>query len=178
MAALSRQQKIFAVERLACFDAPSEVAKAMAEEFGCPVPTRQVIWRYDASRPLTRAALSPWLVELFDATRERFRTELGDIPIANVAVRLRYLQKFLEKAIEMGAFRLAKDYLEAAAKERGGAFTNRHELTGANGGPIETAAAPYDLKKLTKQQLDELEQILEAADAESGSGGEVPAVAE
>jgi hypothetical protein len=59
--------------------------------------------------------------------------------------------------------------LEQAAKEAGGAYTNKQKLehTGKDGGPIRTAAGPVDLSDLTDDELDVLERI--AAKREPGS---------
>ncbi|KIC21722.1 hypothetical protein, partial [Leisingera sp. ANG-Vp] len=55
----------------------------------------------------------------------------------NRAVRLRTLQRMAEKAETMGNTVLAKGLLEQAAKEVGNAYTNRRELSGPKGGPMQ-----------------------------------------
>ncbi|MGV3619110.1 MAG: DUF2280 domain-containing protein [Fimbriimonas sp.] len=167
MATLNRAAKLFIVERLACYDSPTDVVKAVKAELGIDV-SRQQVWYYDASHPLTRQRMSEDLVAVFDMVRENFNADLGAIPIANTAYRLRKLQQLVDGLLD-GTLKvpapLIASLLEQAAKERGGAFTNRRELTGAGGGPIKTEASPYDLSKLTDEQLAELERLVAAAES-------------
>jgi len=151
-------QKLFLVQRLACFDTPSEAARAFKEEFGFE-PARSRVAYYD---PTTKfgAALQPELKAVFEQTRRGFLEQLDAIPIANKAVRLRHLQRQLDYYAPKNAGGIVMELCEAAAKEMGGAFTNRRELSGPNGGPIET--------KSTAQQLTDAE--LEAI-ARGGSAG-------
>ena len=60
---------------------------------------------------------------------------------------------------------LAIEIIERAAKEMGDAYTNRREISGPGGGPIEMKApvAP-DLSSLSREQLDQLEAIRIAVD--------------
>ena len=56
---------------------------------------------------------------------------------------------------------LVAQLLEQAAKESGGAFTNRRELTGARGGPIQAATqmttmTPEEFRDIAKQVADEV----------------------
>ena len=79
---------------------------------------------------------------------------------------IRRKRRVLEHAVESGnvakasrTFEKQKNFvamgrmLEMIAKEIGGAFTNKHELTGAHGGPIRYA----DVSDMTDEQIyDEL----------------------
>ncbi len=63
------------------------------------------------------------------------------------------------------------EVLEQAAKDAGGLYTNRRELTGKDGGPIQTQGVPADLTALTDAELDELERLLDkTADPRGGAG--------
>lgn len=128
------QVKRFIVEALACHDGPTLVAKAVKEQFGLEV-TKQRVAFYD---PTTKAgaALDPALKTIFEERRKRFLTEIDDIPIANQAVRLRALQAQLELYQGRPAAGIVQSLVEAAAKERGGAYTNKRELSGPNGEPV------------------------------------------
>jgi len=117
--------KRFIVQRLAQFDPPSLVVKAVKEDFGLDV-TRQRVHFYDPTSK-NGAALSEEFKVLFFETREKFRKELDDIPIANKAVRLRRLDRMATLAEERGNMVLAAELGELAAKEVGGAFTNKHQ---------------------------------------------------
>ena len=69
-------------------------------------------------------------------TRHRFLEDAADIGISHRSVRLRTLQRVLEKAEERNNLPLAMTALKQAAEEMGGAYTNRRELTGKNGAPL------------------------------------------
>jgi hypothetical protein len=137
---LSGPVKAFIVQRLARFDAPSQVVKAVKEEFGLDV-SRQRVHFYD---PTTKAgrALHPELRELFFETREQAKKDLDSIPSYHKAVRLQRLDAMIMTAMERGNVPLAAQLLEQAAKESGGAFTNKHqhELTGKDGKDLPAAA--------------------------------------
>lgn len=137
MATLTEPVKLFVVQALACFDTPSQVAAAVKETFGVEI-TRMQASTYDFGKPTCRG-LSKKLVEVFESTRTAFLAEQASIPIAQQSYRLRVLQRMLVKAEQQGNMALVAQLLEQGAKESGGAFTNRRELTGARGGPIQQA---------------------------------------
>lgn len=145
------QVKRFIVQRLACHDTPLQVAKAVKDEFGLEL-SRQRVHYYD---PTTKAGacLDPALKTLFEQTREKFLSDVNSIPIANKAVRLRHLQRQLEYFSDKNAAGIVLELCEAAAKEMGGAFTNRRELSGPNGGPIETKTSA---QQLTDAELEDI----------------------
>ncbi len=95
MAALKEPVKIFIVQSLACFETPQQVADAVKQEFKIEVGRQQVA-AYDPTKP-TGKNLSKNLTKLFHATRDDFKTNIYDIPLANKAVRLRELQKMYEE---------------------------------------------------------------------------------
>ena len=125
--------KAFIVQRLARFDQPSQVVKAVKEEFGLDV-TRQRVHFYD---PTTRSgrALAEELKTLFFETREKAKQDLNSIPSYHKAIRLQRLDAMINIAIDRGNVVLAAQLLEQAAKESGGAYTNKHqhEVTGKDG---------------------------------------------
>src|SRR5882757_11461498 len=92
--------KAFIVQRLAGFDLPSQVVKAVKEEFGIEV-SRQRVHFYD---PTTRAgrALNEDLKALFFETREKAKQDLDSIPSYHKAVRLQRLDNMITLAIERG----------------------------------------------------------------------------
>lgn len=171
MARLTKEQKRRIVERLACFEEPSEVAEAVNEEFGVRV-TRQQVWTYDPTRPANDGRIAEDLRELFGRTRERFVAEAEGVGIAHKRYRLDRLQRMFVKAEGMKNYGLAASLLEQAAKEIGGAFTNRKELTGPGGGPIEQRHEhEIDLSGLSTEELRELDAILVKTAHGGGSGG-------
>ncbi|WP_151959550.1 DUF2280 domain-containing protein [Acinetobacter bereziniae] len=90
MATLREPVKIFIVQSLACFDTPQQVAHAVKQEYGIEIDRRQCA-AYDPTK-LAGKNLSKKLKNLFHQTRNDFRTNVFDIPLANKAVRLKELQ--------------------------------------------------------------------------------------
>lgn len=136
MAILTDNIKLVIVQALACFDTPSQVAESVKQEFGVVV-TRMQVSQYDPTKT-TGKKLSTKLRAVFEATREAFLADVSTIPIAQQAYRLRVLQRNLTKVEGQGNVAMVAQLLEQAAKESGGAFTNRRELTGKDGGPVQT----------------------------------------
>ncbi len=126
MATLTKPQKLFIVQRLACFDTPTEVAKAVKEEYGVNVslPALSV---YDPNNARGKE-LSQELREAFEVTRKRFLEDTSDIPIASKAYRLRMLQRTLSNAQTRGNAPVVMQALEQAAKEVGDVFTNKQNV--------------------------------------------------
>lgn len=135
MATLSEDVKVFIVQALACFDSPSTVAQAVKEQYGLTV-SRQQVESYDHTKASSKGVAKK-LVALFNETREKFLKDAAVVPVARQVYRLRVLQRALDKAEKQGNSAMVLQILEQAAKESGGVFTNRREVTGAGGGPIQ-----------------------------------------
>ncbi|WP_180069363.1 DUF2280 domain-containing protein [Acinetobacter sp. YH12112] len=153
MAALKEPVKIFIVQALACRDTPQEVADAVKQEFKIEIDRRQCA-SYDPTK-LAGKNLSKKFVELFNKTRADFDAGLIDIPIANKHYRLKQYQKQLERNSKNVVMSLK--ILEQAAKDCGGQFTNKQEITGAGGGPIETISQNVS----TESYLKARERVLD-----------------
>ena len=134
MAALKEPVKIFIVQALACRDTPQEVADQVLQEFGVKIDRKQC-QLYDPTKAAGKN-LSKKFVDLFHKTRADFDAGLIDIPVANKHYRLKQYQKQLERNAKNTVMSLK--ILEQAAKDCGGQFTNRQEITGKDGKPIET----------------------------------------
>lgn len=132
MATLTDPQKVFIVERLACFASHAEIIEAVRETYGLNV-SRQQLQRYDPAT-VNGKALSAELRAVFERTRESYLRETGQIPIAHQAFRLRLLQKLLDDNARNPDLRMR--LLEQAAREVGGCYTRRREITGKDGGPV------------------------------------------
>lgn len=130
MAALTIEVKAFIVQALACFDTPTQVAQSVKQEFGIEI-TRQHVAQNDPTKVAGANLAKKWK-ELFDETRRRFREEVSEIPIANKAFRLRTLDRMATKAEGMKNMALAAQLMEQAAKEMGGAYTNRQQVDHTN----------------------------------------------
>ncbi len=133
MAALSNEVKAFIVQALACFDTPSTVADSVKEEYGITI-TRQQVESYDPTKA-GGASLSKKWRELFTSARDRFQSEIADIPIANKAYRLRVLDRMMSRAEKSRNLPLAAQIIEQAAKETGDSYTNKqkHDHTSSDG---------------------------------------------
>lgn len=135
---LEDKHKRFIVLALACYDTPTQVAEAFKEEFG-EVIVRAQVGEYNPTLVGGRKLGKEWR-DLFHATRKAFIEEVSKIPIANQAVRLRTLQRRLERAEKSNNAVLVLQILEQAAKEVGGAYGDKRrvELSGPGGGPIKS----------------------------------------
>ncbi|EPP0561781.1 DUF2280 domain-containing protein [Acinetobacter baumannii] len=155
MAALKEPVKIFIVQSLACRDTPQEVVENVKQEFDVEI-SRSQCQAYDPTKYSGRN-LSQKYVELFEKTREEFDKGLIDIPIASKYYRLKQYQKQLERTRNV---KTALKILEQAAKDIGGQFTNRQEITGKDGGPVQTVNSEIpvpmeDYLKARRETLDE-----------------------
>ena len=153
MATLKEPVKIFIVQALACRDTPQEVAEAVKQEFKIELDRRQCA-SYDPTKPAGQN-LSKKFVQLFEETRKKFDEGLIDIPIANKHFRLKQYQKQLERNAKNTVMSLK--ILEQAAKDVGGQFTNKQEITGKDGGPLETVQTTISKERY----LQAREQVLD-----------------
>lgn len=133
---LTEQQKAFVVQSLACFDTPKEVSEALREEMGVQI-TPQSAEAYDYTKKAGRGVAQKWR-DLFDQTRKRFLDDIeGHVPEANRAVRVRQLAHAARAFKGRNNYIGMADMLERIAKELGNVHTNKREVTGKGGGPIE-----------------------------------------
>lgn len=153
MAALKPDVKAYIIQSLACFDTPTLVVESVQKEFGLKI-TRQQAESHDPTKVSGKALAKKW-VDLFYTTRERFKTEISDIPIANKAYRLRVLDRMATRTETMKNYALAAQIVEQAAKECGDAYTNRQKVehTGKDGGPIESATLTKDEYKQARREM-------------------------
>ncbi|MCG6228731.1 DUF2280 domain-containing protein [Vibrio furnissii] len=153
MAALNNEVKAFIVQALACYDSLETVSSSVKEQFGLNL-TRQQIQSYDPTKAAGKSLSTKW-VELFEVTRDRFQNEISDIPIANKAYRLRTLDRMAARAETMRNYNLTAQLIEQAAKECGDSYTNKqkHEHSGAGGGPIETLTLSKDEYKQARREM-------------------------
>ncbi|CAD9195553.1 MULTISPECIES: DUF2280 domain-containing protein [Acinetobacter] len=146
MAVLKKEVKLFIVRSLAVFNTPTETAELVHQDYGVVV-TKQQCEKYD---PTKRSGenLSPELKAEFEATREEFLEKPKNIPIANLSVRLQRMENQYQKH---GKNRVAAlSILKQAAEDVGGKYTNKQEITGAGGGPLQTTTV-----QATQAQVDE-----------------------
>lgn len=153
MAALKEPVKIFIVQALACRDTPQEVAEQVLQEFRVKVDRKQC-QSYDPTKAAGKN-LSKKFIELFNKTRADFDAGLIDIPIAQKYYRLKQYQKHLEKNARNTVMSL--NIMKQAAQDLGGQFTNRQEITGKDGKPIETVNSSVP----TESYLKARERVLD-----------------
>jgi len=157
MARLNKRVKLYIVRSLATYETPTETAKGVQEEFGIEV-TKQQCEAYDPTKKTGQDLSEEFKTEFYRIRRE-MNQNLESIPIANIAYRLRRLQRF----IDLEQFKenpvIVPSLLEQAAKEVGGLYTNRKELTGAGGGPLQSENITYvtATDEQVRQAIDELE---------------------
>lgn len=155
MAALKPEVKTFIVQALACFDTPSQVVAAVKEEFGIDI-SRQQAESHDPTKSGGKTLADKWR-DLFNETRERFKSETGDIPIANKAFRLRALNRMVIEAERRKNYPLAAQLIEQAAKESGGAYTNKQIVDHSSlDGSMTPKSAIIVTDEELKQKLTEL----------------------
>ena len=155
MARLNKRVKLYIVRSLAIFNTPSETVELVHQEYGVKV-TKQQCEKYD---PTKRSGenLSEELRIDFEKTREMFLGKPEAIPIANLAVRL---QRYENQYQKHSKNRLAAlSILKQAAEDVGGKYTNKTELTGAGGGPLQSENITYvaATDEQVRQAIDELE---------------------
>lgn len=152
MARLRKEVQTYIVRSLAQFNTPQETATLVKEEFGIEV-TRQQCEAYDPTKRIGKD-LSKGLKKEFEEAREEYLDKPKNIPIANQTVRLEMYQKLITKNKSPA---MALKILRQAAQEIGGQFTNRQEITGKDGKPIETVNSNVP----TESYLKAREQVLD-----------------
>lgn len=156
---LERVHQIFIVQQLAMFERGAAIQKTMKEEFEIDI-SRPAISYYNISNPDLPAEFK----KLFTKTRNDFLKDSSKIPIANKSYRLKKLWKMFEAEEDqnpaMQNKKAMRELLKQAAMESGDAFSNKqkHEHTGADGGPIKTETKA-DLSKLSTEELLQLQEI-------------------
>lgn len=135
---LTDEARAFVVQSLAMFDPPSVVAAAVKKEFGLTI-TPQGCEAYNPTKRAGAKLSEKWRA-LFEATRKTFLEDTAEIGISHRTVRLRSLQRMVERAEGQGNVALAAQMLKQAAEEMGNAYTNRRELTGKDGKDLPPAA--------------------------------------
>lgn len=141
MAQLKKEIKLFIVRSLAQFNTPTETAQAVHQEYGVQI-TKQNCEKYDPTKR-SGQTLCAELKKEFEITRQDFLDKPQNIPVANLTYRLQRMQRVIDGAGKNNVLILST--LEQAAKDVGGVFTNRKEITGKNGETLGVVAAPVPL---------------------------------
>lgn len=132
MADLNDIQKLLVVQRWACFATATEIVTELKRDYGFEASIAQLMY-YDPEHPQSKNLAQKWR-DIYKETRDAFLESAKSIPIATQSYRLLEMQKMYRD--NPRNTQLRTQLLEQAAKEVGGMFTNRRELTGANGGAV------------------------------------------
>lgn len=146
MATLNKKQKLFIVRSLAQFNTPQETVVLVKEEFEIDV-SRQQCEAYDPTKRVGKD-LSADLKAEFEATRKEFLDAPQSIPIANLSVRLQRMENQYQKHSKNRVAALS--ILKQAAEDMGGKYTNKQEITGKDGQPLQTTTV-----QATQEQVNE-----------------------
>lgn len=162
MARLAEDQKRYIVQCFARFMGPTEIVRSVKETLGVEV-TKQQVWHY---RP-DSADVKPTWRTLFDETRKQFLADTASIGISHLSVRLRRLERIADRAMESKNGPLEAQIMEQAAREVGGAFSNKREISGPGG-----AAIPFVIEDAFLKVYGERSASgEESKDSDAGSPG-------
>ncbi len=146
MAKLTEPMKVFIVQSLACFETPQQVADAVKTTFKVEVERMQCA-NYDPTKP-TGEKMSQKLKDLFYRTREDFKKNIEDIPIANKAFHFKELQKMYDdwgknKVMRQNVLKQAQGLLQSGKSAGPSGLSEKEQ--------IEIEIKRLELEKLQKE---------------------------
>ncbi|MCJ8161880.1 DUF2280 domain-containing protein [Acinetobacter zhairhuonensis] len=147
MARLKKAEKVFIVRSLAQFMTPTQVVGEIKEKFNIDVSPQQVE-TYDPTK-VAGADLSQEFVDLFNVARKIYIEQpIYNIEGANDIVQLKILSDLLmkKKNNTRDAIKLS-DQIQKIIK---GFYEKKIEITGADGGPLQTTTV-----QATQEQVNE-----------------------
>jgi len=154
MARLKKAEKVFIVRSLAQFMTPTEVVVAIKENFKTDV-TPQQVEAYDPTKT-AGADLSQEFVDLFHEARKKYIDQpIYNIEAANDIVQLRVLSALFIK--KQGNTRDAIKLSDQIQKIVKGFYEKKIEITGKDGGPLETVQTTVS----KESYLQAREQVLD-----------------
>lgn len=121
--------RAFIVMSYARFALTRDIHKAVLDEFGLDLDSK-MLCNHMLDRPSRAAEMGARWVAMFNEARAEFCAQVDAIPITNPAYRLAKMQRYFDILDAKDAIGPAMSVLEQAAKEAGGAFTNKRELSG------------------------------------------------
>ncbi len=127
---LSKDVQRRIVIMLACYCKNPEIIQAIKDDFSVEI-TRQNVNHYNPEH--TDEVAEEWK-DLFETARENYNENISSIPIAQLAWRLRERQKMYDEARSP---QLKSELLTEAARDAGGAYTNKKQITGEGGGAVQ-----------------------------------------
>ena len=144
MARLRKAEKVFIVRSLAQFMTPTEVVKDIKEKFSLDVSLQQVEY-YDPTK-VAGANLAQEFVDLFNEARKEYLAQpLHNIVGANDIVQLQILSDLLvsKKSNVVLSIKLI-DQIQKITK---GHYEKKLEITGKDGGPLESIQTAISVSK-------------------------------
>lgn len=165
---LTQEQKIFIIQGLARYLTPTQVREAVKAEFEVEPSLSLVCW-YDPSKG--KKKIDPRLVEIFNETRQAFRKTTAEHAIADIGYRIGRLQRMSEQAERMKNLPLAASLLEQAAKDVGGAFTNKSHVVVTDERESHMNGAEAWLETMRRAQPDQEWTLADAVTALDGQPG-------
>lgn len=164
---LTNEQKEWLVCHYACFWTTEKVLDQFKEEFGFrPEPGAAIKYNLNnlTEDEIAQRRKTIW-IETHRRAREAFEASIRDIPIASPTYRVQQLNTMFEQAYSRRNFMLAAKLLEQAAKETGGAFTNKREVAGAMAVVGTDSDVPPEIKR--SMVTEKLREAIAAALADS-----------
>lgn len=150
---LSDAHKRFIVRLFAVYKTPTQVVDAVKEHFDLTLSRQGAAW-YD---PKVNPKLAPNLRTLFDETRAAYIADVDSIPISHLAHRLALVDVVAQRAATNGNDAMVLQAAEHAAKEMGGAFTNKLRVSGL---PSSDFIGDADAEPAKLETAEQAEQYL------------------
>lgn len=154
MAKLKEEHQLFIAQQLGYYRSPVQIINSVKENFDADV-TKQQIYHYQKQIEKEGEVSAPTqrLKEAFLTARNQFEDNKVNVGIEFRSYRQQVLQDLLDKELAKPE-RLQNDnkilqILEQAAKEEGGHYTNRRDIT-SNGKPLAT------VEEIAKQVYQDL----------------------
>ncbi len=153
---LTNEHREFLVREFACFSTAVEAVKALEAKFGVKITPQAAEYYHPelkASHRGRRKLGKKWR-DLFATLRAAFLEDVSHtVPAAHKSVRIKHLADAAETMRAKGNLIGMANLYERIAKEVGDVHTNRRELSGPKGKPIQY----QDVSEMTDEQVqDEL----------------------
>ena len=147
---LSLDAKTYIVRALACRERPTDILAHLQEHFDVSVD-RKALSHYD---PRLNDKLDADLKKLYEKESSDFWAEKNFEPINSLNFRQRLRMELFEQAGRN--LKLKLEILEQAAKDEGGLYSNRREVTGAEGAPL----VPFNVENVKNASAEDIARVI------------------
>ena len=165
---LTRDQQVEVVRRLAAFESPAAIAKAMKEECGIEI-SPQAIAYYDPTRFALKRCPKRWSV-LFWKLRAAIIEDEPDVGVAHRTVRLLWLDRMTQAQMEAGNTAEARALMRQAVDEISQMAKQRDDGSDATDSEQSDAERLTEIKSLGAEAGYAISPL--EAEAGAGEGGE------